>query len=140
MRRRCPRCKRNRLLRFFSGTSVYCKPCAKSYNEERDNVNHECFKRERHEKYKQKKEKRRDWLLRKKFGISLEQYEILLEQQNRVCAICGLKEDNKDLAVDHDHMTNKIRGLLCGSCNPGIGFMKDSPELLRKAAEYLEKG
>lgn len=50
------------------------------------------------------------------------------------CAICGLPEK----AIDHNHATGEVRGLLCGSCNTGLGFFRDSPKLLRKAAEYLK--
>ncbi len=82
------------------------------------------------------------------YGISIHQYEQLLEKQNWQCAICGKQFPNKlDLyleleklpVVDHDHRTNVIRGILCGSHNSGLGFFQDSPELLRKAARYIEQ-
>lgn len=83
--------------------------------------------------------------LKHKYGISLEKYEEMLTEQEGKCAICKATENNttgnrKDwnFAVDHDHETGKIRGLLCNSCNRGIGLLKDNPELLRKAAEYVE--
>lgn len=65
----------------------------------------------------------------------------MLELQNYVCAICSLHYSNfkKSLAVDHDHHTGKIRGLLCSKCNTGIGNLKDDPKLLKKALEYLLK-
>ncbi len=68
----------------------------------------------------------------------------LLIRQGGVCAICeqpprGDWKNNKNLHVDHDHKTGQVRGLLCPDCNTSIGKMKDSPEMLRKAAEYLEK-
>jgi hypothetical protein len=59
----------------------------------------------------------------------------LSEQQNGLCAICGLPEEH----VDHDHVTGQVRGLLCAGCNKGLGFFRDSPQLLRQAAEYLEE-
>lgn len=139
MRRRCPRCKRNRLLRFFSGTSVYCKPCAKSYNEEREEANPDKFKKERHERYEKNKLRIRRSRLWRKFKITPEEYDELLKKQNGVCAICSGRDEKKELAVDHDHTTGKIRGLLCSNCNPGIGFMKDSIELLEKAIAYLKE-
>lgn len=73
---------------------------------------------------------------KKKFGISLEEYNEMYSSQGGVCAICSLKED-KQLAVDHDHITGKVRGLLCFRCNSSIGKFEDSSELLRKAANYL---
>lgn len=77
---------------------------------------------------------------RNKYGLSYEAYQTLLENQNYVCAICGSKEfskTKKNLSVDHDHITNKVRGLLCSECNTGLGKFKDSPDLLDKAKEYL---
>ena len=78
----------------------------------------------------------RDRYLRTEYGITLAQYEKLLEKQIGGCAICGRKE--KCLAVDHDHATARVRGLLCHSCNNGLGRFKDDPKRLRKAANYLE--
>ena len=56
-----------------------------------------------------------------------------------VCAICGgVSTDGRRLAVDHDHITKDVRGLLCQPCNVGLGVFGDSPEVLRLAADYLE--
>ena len=79
--------------------------------------------------------------LRRKFGITLDDYSSMLEKQNGVCAICGNSEpyNGYSLAVDHDHGTGKVRGLLCSSCNRAIGLFKDSPELLQKAINYLKE-
>lgn len=82
--------------------------------------------------------------LRDSFGISLEEYEKMLSEQNGVCAICIKPETHKRngklkaLAVDHNHKTGAIRGLLCSDCNTGIGKLKDDPEVLRSAIRYLE--
>ena len=78
--------------------------------------------------------------LKRVFGMSLEEYEDKANKQNNVCAICQLPcKSGKRLAVDHNHTTGKIRDLLCGNCNGGLGKFQDDPELLKKAAEYLEK-
>ena len=82
----------------------------------------------------------RKYLLRDKFVITLEDYEVMLAEQNSVCAICGGK-DNKKLAVDHDHKTGKVRGLLCVNCNHLLGRAKDELHILQQAINYLiEKG
>ncbi len=67
------------------------------------------------------------------------QYEEVLESQGGVCAICGGDDGKRSLAVDHDHATEKIRGLLCSRCNMGIGAFGDSAPLMRDAATYLER-
>lgn len=80
----------------------------------------------------------------KKYGINQKTYEDILRTQNGKCAICGCDTGGtsrsgniKKLSVDHDHDTGKVRGLLCNMCNVGIGNLRDSPELLEKAAKYL---
>lgn len=82
---------------------------------------------------------KRPYILKKNFGISEEQWNQLRKQQNYQCAICGIteEENKKNLAIDHDHSTGEIRGLLCSNCNAGIGFLKDSPEYINKAYKYL---
>lgn len=83
--------------------------------------------------------------LLKMHKITLEEYNTLLKKQNGVCAICGNPEyvtmaDGKprNLAVDHNHETGKIRGLLCTNCNKGLGHFKDNIEKLKIAINYLE--
>jgi hypothetical protein len=73
---------------------------------------------------------------KRNYGISDEQYQQMLKEQEGGCAICG---GNRRLAVDHCHNTGKVRGLLCMYCNTGIGHLRDSFELLIKAASYLRK-
>lgn len=85
------------------------------------------------------KTKRTDYNLKKAYGISSKEYQEKLKNQNYSCAICGEQQKTKALAVDHCHSTGKVRELLCGTCNTGLGQFKDSPELLLKAADYLRK-
>lgn len=89
--------------------------------------------------YRQNKEIRLRADLKRRYNVSLEAYKALLAEQNGVCAICGEPEKGRfsRLSVDHDHSTNKIRGLLCSACNSGLGRLKDSKELLIRALEYL---
>jgi hypothetical protein len=75
--------------------------------------------------------------LRHKFGLTPEGYMQLLAAQGEKCKICG-KSEHRRLSVDHDHVTGKLRGLLCNACNRGIGMFKDDPELLLKAIDYLK--
>lgn len=82
-----------------------------------------------------------------RYGITVETYLEMLEQQSGVCKICrGANKNGFDLAVDHDHRCcpgkgscgECVRGLLCRKCNSGIGLLADSPEVFRMAAAYLE--
>lgn len=80
---------------------------------------------------------KRDESLKRDFGISEKQYLDMLEIQGGVCAICGKKETSRNLAVDHDHKTGLVRGLLCQKCNTGLGLLSDSLTMLEKAIKYL---
>jgi len=97
--------------------------------------------------------KNRERYLLNKYGISTEKYNELLKVQHSCCAICeiSLKEyQNKDgsksgkdkrpkmFAVDHDHETNKIRGLLCNECNRGLGLLGDTLNSITKARDYIK--
>jgi hypothetical protein len=91
--------------------------------------------------------KMKDYHLKKRFGISAQKYDEMMDAQGGVCAICGNPEIMIDkrgikmsLAVDHCHKTGEIRGLLCKNCNHGLGNFKDDQGLLRKALDYLRKG
>jgi hypothetical protein len=78
--------------------------------------------------------------LKRKFGITQEQYSLIFDTQNGCCKICGKHRDTfkRTLAVDHNHTTGKIRGLLCTDCNQGLGFFKDNIEILTEAINYLK--
>jgi Recombination endonuclease VII len=67
-----------------------------------------------------------------KYGLSLEAYSVILAKG---CCICGSEATD----LDHDHATGHVRGGLCHKHNKGLGLFNDNPELLRKAADYLEK-
>jgi hypothetical protein len=75
--------------------------------------------------------------LRRAYGISIKDYNAILASQGNRCAICRAEAD-ETLTVDHCHVTGRVRGLLCSPCNRALGFFEDSPERLRRAAEYLE--
>lgn len=84
---------------------------------------------------------RRVHLLRQ-YNMTEEDFNVMLQNQEGVCAICKEKELSKRckyLHVDHDHNSKKVRGLLCSNCNRGLGLFKDSAELLEKASQYLRK-
>lgn len=82
----------------------------------------------------------REWkesYLKRKYNLSIAEYESMIEEQNNSCLICS-EEFIKTPHVDHCHETGDVRGLLCHHCNTGIGLFRDDPELLEKAIAYLE--
>lgn len=82
---------------------------------------------------------RMSWL--KKYGITPAEYAEMLFLQDGTCKICKQPpKGDRRLCVDHDHDTGKVRGLLCNTCNAGLGQFGDSVELLERAIEYLKKG
>lgn len=83
----------------------------------------------------------RGYHLKKKYGISLEEYEKLLEYQGYCCALCGkefCKGEKRQPDVDHCHKTGKVRGILHLHCNTLLGHSKDNIEILEKAISYLK--
>lgn len=84
-------------------------------------------------------DKQRNYFLKATYGITLEAYESLFKSQEGKCKICGQEFPDETLVVDHDHQTGAVRGLLCNNCNTGIGYLRDSPDLLLKAIAYLKE-
>jgi hypothetical protein len=82
--------------------------------------------------------RRKNTAIKSKFGINVNQYQLMLQEQNNVCFICS-ESETRDLAVDHCHTTGRVRGLLCSKCNTAIGLLKDNIALLDKAKEYLQR-
>jgi hypothetical protein len=80
-------------------------------------------------------ERRKAAKIKKLYGLEPAAYAQLVAEQEGRCSIC---RDEAALHVDHDHVTGKVRALLCGTCNRGLGHFKDNPVLLRAAITYLE--
>lgn len=91
---------------------------------------------------KRDKEEIREKAWFRRYGITRQDYNEMLEAQGDSCAICKTmdigRKGHTHFHVDHDHSTGKIRGLLCDLCNRGLGYFKDDPYLLGKAVKYLE--
>lgn len=136
--KKCGRCQETKPLDEFplskSGTHGrygYCLPCKSEYMREQARRRAADGSNAR-------------WLqaaAAKRYGTTIEEIDRLTEEQEGRCAICGGPPTGNHgrLAMDHNHETGLFRGLICGHCNNGLGMFKDSPGLLRKAAEYLEK-
>lgn len=113
-----------------AGFSSDCKNCTKLKMRERRTLLGDEHKRQL-----------RNWDYKRKFGITLEQYNQMFMRQSGCCAICGKHQAQfkRALAVDHDHVTGMVRSLLCVNCNVGIGSFRDDVALLGKAIKYLNK-
>ena len=94
------------------------------------------WRRKNPDKVQQKNRKRKMGY----YGLSVDDFDILMEKQNNCCAICKKTcITGRALAIDHDHNTNIVRGLLCNKCNQGLGFFNDSIDLLEGAVLYLKQ-
>jgi hypothetical protein len=82
-------------------------------------------------------------MFRRKYNLTIAEYDTMFEAQNGLCAICKCPEtvtnrgNIRMLAVDHDHITGKVRGLLCGNCNTALGKLKDDKILIKAMLEYI---
>jgi hypothetical protein len=118
-------------IRYKSGYLRRCKKCS---------INAVRRSRAKKLEYYQ----RQDTLSRQKsrlasYGLKPNEYDTMVLKQQNLCGICSNPSERKNLAVDHDHETGEIRGLLCISCNAGLGFFKDNPNILEKALVYLSQ-
>jgi hypothetical protein len=130
-----------------TGLYGWCKNCAKEKAREYRANNLEKVR----ESQKRARQKRPHvyWAknLRSAFGITLEDYERMFNEQKGMCAVCGCKETEihprsnalRRLAVDHCHQTGRVRGLLCNRCNRAIGLFRDDPQIISNAINYLER-
>lgn len=123
MRRRCSACGKVKDKRgFFASTHYHCKKCRLVY--QRANREEASRRARKHE-------------LKRKYGLTLEQYDAMLEAAGGRCECCG-KEWHRKLYVDHCHTTGKVRGLLCATCNVAIGMIETHPDIM-DAFDYLSQ-
>ena len=121
------------------GVGKTCRPCRNIHRRKWSALNRD-RENDTARKWREKNPRRNlNNILVRNFGLKVEQYEKMFKDQNGACAICEKQDTNgKRLAVDHDHKTGKIRGLLCDRCNRGIGLMQESISSLHNAVRYLE--
>ena len=135
--KRCGRCGTTDQARFWPSRPTRCKDCVQAY--QRDWI---------------KSDKARESWIRKnlaKYGLTLEDYNEILQRQDGHCATCDrTSEENEGrgkargksimLAVDHNHVTGEVRGLLCWWCNLALGYLQDDPDRAVRMADYLRGG
>lgn len=107
-------------------------------NREKRNAYQRSWVSKNHEQWSKTQRKAR---LKRKFGLSTEEYNAVLQKQQNRCGICGVKQGDikTTFSVDHDHSNGRVRGLLCHECNMGLGKFKDSTKVLLAAVEYLKE-
>jgi hypothetical protein len=142
--KKCSKCEEYKVLAEFGrcksskdGKHHLCSVCNKLLSKKWQQKNPEKFKESKAKYRKKFQEKQKSYNLKYRFGISIEEYKELVTKQENKCAICGVVQTNRKLAVDHCHDSEAIRGLLCTNCNIGLGFFKDNEERLLKAVKYL---
>jgi hypothetical protein len=116
-----------------------CTDCGVVKDEKEFRANHSFCKKCYQARYNTS-ERQRATRLKAKYSMTIDEYDQMLESQNGRCAICRTTEpggSGSRFAVDHNHQTGYVRGLLCSNCNRGIGFLKDSPIILSSALSYL---
>jgi hypothetical protein len=116
-----------------------CKECEQAANRRKYARNPNAYKRRSQDYYQRHKRRVNHRALerhyQRTYGISLEQFRIMIERQGGLCAACRTDPATQ---LDHDHSTGKIRGALCLQCNAALGQVKDSQEKLRKLIAYLQ--
>lgn len=157
LRKRCQSCKERRPVADFN-----LSPKAAN-NAHRKDICRDCEKEEKRKKRREQREevqrKKRAYLLslsfedrilaiaqdrfsryiQNRYGLSTKHHNEILQAQKGLCAICHNPPAEYDsLVVDHNHITGVVRGLLCVSCNMGLGLFKDNPDALINAANYLK--
>lgn len=165
--RRCVKCKVEKPHSAFypdkariDGLCARCIDCTKERQRQWRAKNpekaRECWKRSREKHLDKCLERARQWRrkyperqqlakrkcrLRKEYGLTIAEYDAMVAAQKGRCAICrnppraGSRKDK--LHIDHDHVTGKVRGLLCDLCNRGVGMLRDDPKIMRSAARYV---
>lgn len=147
----CRRCKQSKpSTEFFKDKKgklrlgTICKPCNTEETREWRTKNRQYYREYCRKNRPRYAAQHRNHDLLVKYGITSSDYDALRAKQNGVCAICDRPATGKrhcsKLHVDHDHKSGKVRGLLCAGCNRMIGRVKDNPDVLRRAASYLEQG
>jgi hypothetical protein len=135
--KKCSNCKEvlpvsNFVRRKFDsgswGYTSWCKPCRNNKSKE-----------------EWKDGSIRDYVYKRKFGISLSDYEKILKSQDGKCAICQTQKPTGHgakygrFSVDHDHSTGEVRGLLCSNCNIGLGAFRDNVDVIKNAIFYIDR-
>lgn len=148
IKQRCPQCKEYLIesdysSRVWGNIGEFCKKCRNSYTRKWRLENHEKTKELQRKSYYKAKAKEpflnRRRRLKSKYGLSQEDINNMLSKQNGKCLGCLVDLSISIMAIDHNHNTGLVRGLLCTLCNLSLGQVKDNPDTLHRLAGYLER-
>lgn len=122
------------------GLQTRCKYCMAAYRLAWREKNVQYQRKRRKDLKGQYQVAQKRYSLKKRYAITPREYELMLLAQRSRCAICGDEPSGKikTLCIDHDHETGQVRRLLCSPCNKGLGHFRERPDLMRKAADYIE--
>ena len=121
--------------KYFTG-----EPCKNGHLSERWKYNGMCVDCKRQSDKPSNKKASKRYNVKSNYGLTMEQVDSIKVMQDSMCAICGDPfNDTYKTQIDHCHQTGKVRGLLCINCNWMLGKSRDNPQLLRAAADYLER-
>lgn len=154
----CSKCKKRKYKKSFTkdkyqkdGLTYDCSICRRIKNKEyhmknpglkkKNNDSRKEYRKEYYSRPETKRKHKSDYLKRK-YGITIEEFDKMYEMQKGLCKICVQPERtvrNRTLAVDHCHKTGIIRGLLCSHCNRALGLLGDDVNLLKIAYNYLKE-
>jgi hypothetical protein len=148
----CTKCSNQKPLSEYNknkkrkdGLSAWCKSCTKLSSAKWYKINaNKVIARSRQwalSNQEKKKLNSRKSHLKRKYNMSLEDEKKLIDNQKNKCAICNIEmiTEQSKFHIDHCHNSGKVRGVLCNSCNTGLGMFKDSQEYLKSAVKYLKK-
>lgn len=154
----CSKCKQKKLLLGFykdktkqDGLNYVCKKCHRSiclksyYKNRAKRLQQMKDYHKKHTQLKPSPAKKRKRDLKYKHGLTVKEYNQMALKQRGLCAICQQEETVKQggtirrLGVDHNHKTEKVRGLLCCNCNGALGLLKDNIKIVKRALQYLKK-
>lgn len=143
MSKQCRKCNQHKeKTEFYSskknsdGLHSWCKSCSHN-NTKRHRLENPGSAYKASKKWiKRNPEQVEDNRLRYHYGIGLGEYKEILQKQTGTCAIC--KKTHHKMCVDHCHITNKVRGILCDPCNKALGLFRDDPSLCEETTRYLK--
>ena len=137
---------KERCKEYIKKCNLKNKDKRKQYNTNWARMNRNKINAADRKRYKENPEKRKRYskhkMLKKLYGITIDQYEEMYNKQNGLCFLCNSSQveskNNRNLCVDHNHFTNKIRKLLCNKCNIALGLFNEDIPLMERAIQYLK--